>query len=113
MKKKRQSKKIDILFILISSFIVVVAWIAFNIYHIYITSTISQTIQAQLIPISPLFDPTTIKQLKTREDIAPIFDIQTNVQTNASQAATTPTPASYSAQVTPTASTSAISRQGQ
>jgi hypothetical protein len=118
MKPKKQSKRKDILFILISSFIVVVAWIAFSIYHIYITSTISDTIQAQLTPINPTFDPQTIKDLLKRSDIVPAFDIQTTASSEAT--APTPTislytqpPASASSEVTPEASTSGISRQGQ
>jgi hypothetical protein len=75
MKPKKQNKQHDILFILVSSFIVVAAWIAFNIYHIYITSTISQEIQAQLTPISPVFDNATIQKLQKRESIVPQFSI--------------------------------------
>ncbi|HVA96869.1 MAG TPA: hypothetical protein VND99_04390 [Candidatus Acidoferrales bacterium] len=116
MKQKKQNKQKDILFILISSFIVIVAWIAFNIYHIYITSTISEAIQLQLAPITATFDPATIQQLKTRENIVPVYDLQTG----ASQSAVIPTPtiaannpsiASDSSQLAPT--NSPIYRQGQ
>src|SRR5437764_655690 len=74
MKPRKQKTQKDILFILISSFIMVVLWIGFNIYHIWITSTISQDIQLQLTPIAPNFDPATIQQLKTRENINPSFE---------------------------------------
>lgn len=84
MKKKPNRLQKDILFIFISSFIVVVAWIGFNIYHIYVTSTINEDLQLQLTPISPVFDPQTIQQLKTRENINPQFQIQ--------KVAATPTP---------------------
>jgi hypothetical protein len=87
-KQKKQNQRKDILFILVSSFIVVVAWIAFNIYHINITSTISQAIQLQLLPISPKFDDATMQQLKTRENIVPQFSLQQG----ASQSAGTPSP---------------------
>lgn len=76
MKRKKQNKQKDILFILISSFILVVAWVSFNIYHIYVTSTINQHIQFQLTPINPNFDQQTMQQLKTREDINPSFESQ-------------------------------------
>lgn len=76
MKNKEQNKQKDILFILISSFILVAAWIAFNIYHIIVTSTIDQHIQYQLTPINPTFDQQTMQQLKTREDINPSFESQ-------------------------------------
>jgi len=84
MKKKPNRLQKDILFIFISSFIVVVAWIGFNLYHIYVTSTINGDLQLQLTPISPVFDPQTIQQLKTRENINPEFQIQ--------KVAATPTP---------------------
>jgi hypothetical protein len=73
MKNKKQNKQKDILFILISSFILVVAWVAFNIWHIYVTSTINEHIQFQLTPINPTFDQQTMQQLKSREDINPSF----------------------------------------
>jgi len=119
MKQKQKNTKKDILFVLISSFIVVVAWVAFNIYHIYITSTINETIQTQLIPITPIFDPQTIKDLQKRIDIVPIFSIQA---TTISSESATPSPAVSPApaiptaapyQVTPEASTSGIVRLGQ
>src|SRR5579862_4631265 len=85
MKPKQHRLQKDILFIFISSFIVIVAWIGFNIYHIYVTSTVSQDLQLDLIPINPTFDAQTIQQLKTRENINPAFEMQ--------KAAATPTPA--------------------
>ena len=86
--KKHQSRRKDILFILISSFVVVVAWIGFNIYHIYITSTISEEVQVQLTPIDGRFDTEIIQNLKSRNRIAPAFE----KQETASQSPTIPTP---------------------
>lgn len=120
MRKKQRNNKKDILFILISSFIVVVAWIAFNIYHIYVTSTINQTIQAQLTPINPTFDPNTIKQLRTRENIVPDYTLLPAMSSSSESAIPSPTvaltsatSASESSQTTPVASSASISRQGQ
>lgn len=76
MKKHKSNKQNDILFILIASFVVVVAWIGFSIYHIHVTTTISEHIQSQLVPIAGTFDAKTIQSLKTREDINPIFGAQ-------------------------------------
>ncbi len=103
MKPGQQRKQKDILFILISSFVVVVAWIGFNIYHIKVTSTVNEHVQSQLNPINPTFDQETIQELKTREDINPLFE-----QTG-SQSATTPPSSdiSPSPQVSPVASQSA------
>src|SRR6266404_3425866 len=81
MKQKQGNKQKDILFILISSFIVVVAWIGFNLYHIWATSTVSQNVQLELIPIDPDFDPQTIQQLKLRGNINPLFE--SNVSSSA------------------------------
>jgi hypothetical protein len=86
--KKHQSRRKDILFILISSFVVVVAWIGFNIYHIYITSTISEEVQVQLVPIDGQFDIETIQNLKSRNKVVPAFE----KQETASQSPTIPTP---------------------
>jgi hypothetical protein len=90
MKQKRSNLQKDILFILISSFIVVVAWIGFNIYHIWATSTVSQNLQLELTPISPEFDQQTMQQLKTRENIQPLFENPKNSGPNTN---ITPTPA--------------------
>lgn len=84
MKPKRNTMQKDILFIFISSFIVVAAWISFNIYHIYATSTVSQDIQSDLTPISPVFDPVTMNQLKTRENVEPLYKIQKSTLSPAS-----------------------------
>lgn len=89
MRPKRQNKQKDILFVLISSFILVVFWIGFNLYHIWVTSTVSEDIQMQLTPIDPTFDQKTINLLKKRETINPLYNLQ-----SASQSASTnePTP---------------------
>ncbi|HSX09245.1 MAG TPA: hypothetical protein VLF93_03770 [Candidatus Saccharimonadales bacterium] len=73
MNSKKRTKQNDLLFILVSSFIVVVAWISFNIYHIIVTSTINQHIQYQLTPIDPTFSQQIMQELKTREDINPLY----------------------------------------
>lgn len=67
-------KQKDILFILISSFVVTVAWIGFNLYHKWVTSTISTDLQMQLNPIDPNFDMDTFQKLQQREHIQPIYE---------------------------------------
>lgn len=74
--KKRAARQKDILFVLISSFLVVVAWISFNIYHINVTSTIPDKVQAQLEPIDGQFDPAVREQLKKRSKVNPIYEKQ-------------------------------------
>lgn len=96
MRPKKRNKQKDILFILVSSFIVVVAWVGFNLYHIWATSTVSNDIQTQLSPIDPEFDPTVVQGLKTRENIDPLYESQSSsseaVPTFTPIGAPTPTP---------------------
>lgn len=107
-------KQKDLLFLVISTFIIVIAWIGFSIYHNSTTSTIPSQLNTQIIPIPPDFDTKTINTLKAREQVAPIYAGQKTVPT---QGAISPTPtavltttpipaASGSGQVTPTASPS-------
>ncbi|HWY79981.1 MAG TPA: hypothetical protein VNW29_06525 [Candidatus Sulfotelmatobacter sp.] len=90
MRQKQHNKQKDILFILISSFVVVFAWIVFNIIHILSNSTVSPDVQAQLMPIPPNFDSRVMQQLKSRENINPLFENQAS--TSATTITTTPTP---------------------
>lgn len=66
-------KRKDVLFIFLLTFITVAAWIGFNIYHIVVTSTISEEIQEQITPINPNFDTATVNKLKSREQIEPLY----------------------------------------
>jgi len=109
MKKNRAQK--DILYISISSFVLVVFWIGFNLYHDYVTSTIAPDLQMEIQPIDPTFNTGLIQKLKTREKIIPIYELK-----NASaEASITPSPTPV---VTPNASeslapTSSPERLGQ
>ncbi|MBI2195809.1 MAG: hypothetical protein HYU48_02085, partial [Candidatus Levybacteria bacterium] len=67
-------KQKDILLLIISSFFLVVFWIAFNIYHNIVTSTIPETLSVQIFPISPTFDKKTINAIKERIQITPIYN---------------------------------------
>lgn len=71
MRKKTSPIK-DILFLAISSFIVVAAWIGFNLYHTYVTSTITPELQTSITPITPEFDMVTINKLKFRNQVIPL-----------------------------------------
>lgn len=88
-------KKNDILSILIPLFIFVIAWIVFSVHHSIVTSTISQTLNMQISPISPSFDTNTVAALKNRQNVTPIYDLTV-------PAGSIVTPATPSAQVTPT-----------
>ena len=68
-------KQKDILFIVISTFVLSVLWIGFNIYHKMATSTISADLQISIKPIDPTFDFITVKKLKNREQITPVYEL--------------------------------------
>lgn len=65
-------KKREIIFILGSTFIVVIAWVAFSIYHNFVTSTIPDALSIIIAPIGKSFDIATIENLKSRQRIIPI-----------------------------------------
>ena len=71
-------KQRDILIILWLTFLTVVAWIGFNLYHAMVTSTISEDLQMQIIPINPNFDLKTINSLKNREQVDPLYQFNNN-----------------------------------
>jgi hypothetical protein len=90
-------KKNDILIILIPSFIFAFAWIGFSVLHNIATSTVSETLDTQITPISPNFDTNTITALKKRVNVAPIYQITVPIQNiiipaTPSAAIPTPTP---------------------
>jgi len=68
-------KRQDLLLLSVFTFIVVFVWVVSNLYHSWVTSTISGEQQIQLIPIEPNFDRTTIEKLKTRERVEPLYVI--------------------------------------
>ena len=73
MKKNRAQK--DILYVSISSFVLVVLWIGFNVYHAYVTSTIAPDLQLIIQPINPKFNLETIQELKKRTKIEPLYEL--------------------------------------
>ena len=65
----------DIIVLLGSAFFIVVAWIAFNIYHNSVVSTTPEDLQKEILPITPTFDQSTINKIKTRAEISPSYNI--------------------------------------
>jgi hypothetical protein len=76
-------KQRDIITLLIPSFILIVVWIIFSIYHNSVTSTIPTAVNIQISPINPIFNMDTISKLKQRQKVTPIYQ---------GQAAPTPSP---------------------
>lgn len=68
-------KQKDLLLLLVPFFIMVVAWVIFNIYHSSVTSTISDTLNIQIKPINPTFDKKSIEAIKNRDNVEPIYDL--------------------------------------
>lgn len=77
-------KQRDIITLLVPSFILIVAWIIFSIYHNSVASTITPVVNIQISPITPTFDMNAISKLKQRQTVTPIYE---------TSATATPTPA--------------------
>ncbi len=93
--------KRDLIILLVSSFIVIICWIGFNIYSKAVTSTIDASLTKQTLPIEPAFDMTTINNLVEREKVAPLY-----------QSEGLPTPSPEIEEPTPTPTTSGRSTAG-
>ena len=78
MRKNKVTQR-DILFLSVSMFVIILLWVGFNLYHAWATSTISEDLQLQIVPIAPNFDTQSLNGLKTRDKIEPIFDISNKV----------------------------------
>lgn len=76
-------KQKDIILILMLTSIIVIAWIAFSIYHNLATSTISQVQSVDIRPINPTFDTKTIDELKKRDKVFPIYELLPTPSPNA------------------------------
>jgi len=101
-------KQRNLVLILIPIFILVVIWVASNVYHSYINSTISLPVAEQIIPIDGTFDTKTIDQIKTRVRVNSTDQISAGTSGTLSPTPSlTPTPtinernASSSAQTSP------------
>ncbi|MBU4098195.1 hypothetical protein KJ980_00940 [Patescibacteria group bacterium] len=86
-------KQKETLIILWLTFITVVAWISLSIFHIWVTSTISDIDTLAIEEINPAFDMNTINKLKAREIVVPIYQYKETIRENiATPAGETPIP---------------------
>ncbi len=93
---RRKAQK-DILYISISFFVVVAVWIASNLYHDYVTSTITPDLQSQIEPIDPRFNSRTIQNIKNRKKITPVFEAKnSSTEAGLTEPSITPSPAGTS-----------------
>lgn len=67
-------KQKDLITFLVLIVIVTTAYVASNIYHSAVTSTISEILTIQVKPISPKFQTKVLDELKKRTIIAPQFN---------------------------------------
>ena len=92
-------KQKDLILILIPAFITTVLWVVFSVYHSYITSTIKEPLNTLIIPIKGTFDTISIDQIKARNNVSPIYEINNIVGITPTP---TPTPTTPAEQVAPT-----------
>lgn len=74
MKNKKYRIQKDLAYLSISLCLLVFLWIGSNIYNAYVTSTIDDTLQLQIIPIEGKFDVDTIEKLRNRISIEPDYN---------------------------------------
>ena len=62
----------DTLLLSILTLVTAFAWIAFDVYHATVDTTIAQSVEDQLVPITPKFDKTLVDRIKNRQKIDPL-----------------------------------------
>ena len=72
-------KQQQLLLLIIYAFIIIVAWIAFNLYDKSVTSTVTQEQATQTAPIDPAFNEQAIENLKTRKNITPSYQLPVEI----------------------------------
>jgi hypothetical protein len=82
-------KQKEVILILSLSFVVIVAWIISNVFHVQHESTISEELNAQIAPIDQNFNTTIIQKLKERDQVVPLY---TAVSSTSAAAQPIPTP---------------------
>lgn len=66
----------DIVLLLVSALLLVIAWVVFNIYHNSVTSTTPEALEKEALIINPDFDEKTINKLKERKRVLPVYDLE-------------------------------------
>lgn len=69
-------KRKDVIFLFTATLALVLSWMIFNIYHASVSSTIPQVLNTQIKPISSIFDTKIVENLKKKEKILPIFEVE-------------------------------------
>ncbi len=58
----------EIVILSLITFLTVIAWITFGIYHAKTSSTLTKSQLTKIIPLTPTFDNDIIKKLNDREE---------------------------------------------
>ena len=66
-------KQKDLLTLLIPMFLVTILWVIFNIYHNHVTTTITDPLTVQIIPLDGKFNKTSLESIKNRKRTEPLF----------------------------------------
>ncbi len=81
----------NLTYIAIFTFIIILSWIGFGVYHSYATSTIGNDTQVLISPIPAHFDLDVVKQISERKIIN--ADLAANSPTASGSTKLTPSPA--------------------
>lgn len=71
----------DVLFVSVATLITALAWVVFDAYHAYTTSTISPALEEVALPITPKIDTNIINNLKTRTEPTVFYTLPTPTPT--------------------------------
>ncbi len=94
-------KRRDVIVTLWMTFLTVVAWIGFGIYHIWITSTINEIDVSAISPIDPNFDMSIINALKNREMVSPLYHFADKADSETASIAAKSLPSSQHKEIIP------------
>lgn len=70
-----RGKEKNIVFILLSSAVVTLAWIGFGFYHTSVTSTLDEELTVQIRPIPKTFNASGLEEVLGRTQTAPMYEL--------------------------------------
>lgn len=62
----------DTLLLSILTLVTSLAWIAFDVYHASVDTTIAPDVEQRLVPITPRFDRQLLQKINQRENVDPL-----------------------------------------
>ncbi|GIW61250.1 MAG: hypothetical protein KatS3mg089_0102 [Patescibacteria group bacterium] len=83
----------NLIYLIIPSFVVILAWIGFTIYNKRVATTITESQSLTILPINSSFNKEVLNRLKKRKVITPNLNyLQTDNQISSQEASLTITP---------------------